>query len=157
MKTRPRTTSTPLRMPSFTKLISLYLLCQKLVDLKAANMVIDEIVRFGGKVWGIPLFTPTSLAYASTAKNDPLRAMVRDYWMYKSSNVERQALRADDFPVECLVDVALATLERFDGVPLDRADLAMSVRILCLNDKCQYPLHDDKHPQCGVKEERDGM
>lgn len=141
----------------FTKLISLYLLCQKLVDLETANMVIDEIVRFGGKAWSIPLLAPTSLAYSTTVKHDPLRALVRDYWMYESSNVERQALRADDFPAECLVDIALATLERFDGVPLDRADLAMSVRTLCLVDKCRYHLHDDKNPQCGVKAERDGL
>jgi hypothetical protein len=55
------------------------------------------------------------------------------------------------------VDVALATLERLDGVPLDRADLAMSVRTLCMREKFRYHLHDDKQPQCGVKEERDGM
>lgn len=103
------------------------------------------------------LLDPTSLAYDSTVEGAPLRKLVRDYWMYESSNVERQALRASDFPVECLQDIALAVLERFDRLPLDRADLAMSPRTLCLRDKCRYPLHDRQHPQCRAKEERDGM
>jgi len=141
----------------FTKLIKLYLLCLKLIDFKAANMVVDEIVRFGDKAGSIPLLGPTSLAYGNTVEGAPLRNLIRDYWMYESSNVERQALRAEEFPVECLQGIALAVLERFDGLPLERADLAMSPRTLCLQDKCRYHLHDDKHPQCGVKVERDGM
>jgi hypothetical protein len=141
----------------FSKLISFYLLCVKLIDFKAANLAIDEIVRFGDMFKVIPLLGPTSLAYGSTAEDAPLRKLVRDYWMYESSNLERQALRAEEFPVECLQDVALAVLERFDGLPLERADLAMSPRTLCLQGKCRYHLHDDKNPQCGVKVERSGM
>lgn len=63
----------------FTKLIRLYLLCAKLIDFKAAYLVIDEIVRFADEVRCIPLQAPTSLAYASTAEVSPLRALLRDY------------------------------------------------------------------------------
>lgn len=141
----------------FTKLIRLYLLCEKLIELKAANMVIDEIVRFSDMARVIPLLAPTSLAYSSTANGASLRKLLRDYWMYESSRVERQELRAEDFPAECLQDIALAALERLDGLPLERADINMSVRALCTRDKCRYHLHDRLHPQCGVKEERGGM
>jgi hypothetical protein len=141
----------------FTRLIRLYLLCEKLIDLKAANIVIDEIVRFSDMARVIPLLVPTSLAYGSTANGASLRKLLRDYWMYESSRVERQELRADGFPAECLQDIALAALERLDGLPLERADINMSVRTLCLREKYRYHLHDRLHPQCGVKEERDGM
>lgn len=144
----------------FTRLISLYLLCERLIDFKAANMVIDEITRFGFDAGVIPLLGPTSLVYTSTAKGSPLRALLRDYWMHESGNIDRETLLADDFPVECLQDIALAMLKKFDEFPqnpFSRNDLALSVRTLCLKDKCRYHLHDDKHPQCGVKEESIGM
>lgn len=141
-------------------MIRLYLLCEKLIDFKAANLVIDEIVRFADEVRCIPLAGPTSLAYASTVEGSPLRALLRDCWVYDSGNVERPALRADGFPVECLQDVALSVLERFDEFPQNafvRGDLALSVRTLCVREKCRYHLHDENHPQYGVKEERDGV
>lgn len=141
-------------------MICLYLLCEKLIDFKAANMVIDEIVSFADEVRCIPLQAPTSLAYASTAEGSPLRALLRDYWVYDSGTVERRVLRADGIPVECLQDVALAVLEKFDEFPQNafvRGDLALSVRTLCVREKCRYHLHDEKHPQCGVKEEGDGV
>ena len=144
----------------FAKLISLYLLCEKLIDFKAANMVIDKITRFGFDAGVIPLLAPTSLVYNSTAKGSPLRALLRDYWMHDSGNIDRETLLADDFPVECLQDIALAVLKKFDEFPqnpFSRHELALSVNTLCLKEKCRYHLHDDKHPQCGVKEERDGM
>jgi hypothetical protein len=144
----------------FTKLISLYLLCERLIDFKAANMVIDEITRFSLNTGVIPLLAPTSLVYNSTAKGSPLRKLLCDYWMYDSGNIDRETLLADDFPVECLQDVALAVLKKFDEFPQNpfiRSDLALSVRTLCLKEKCRYHLHDDKDPQCGVKEQSDGM
>ena len=120
-------------------------------------MVIDEIIRFSFFAGVIPALAATSLAYANTAKGAPLRALLRDYWLYESGNLDRQFLEADDFPVECLVDVALAGLARLDGFPIDRLDLNLSVRTLCFRNKCRYHLHYDKHPLCGVKEETSGM
>ena len=144
----------------FTKLINLYLLCERLIDFNAANAVIDEITRFGFFAGVIPLLTPTSLVYNSTAKGSPLRKLLCDYWMHESGNIDRETLLAEDFPVECLQDIALAVLKKFDEFPqnpFSRHELAFSVRTLCLKNKCRYHLHDDKHPTCGVKEERDGM
>jgi hypothetical protein len=154
---QPDTSANNKQTALFTKLISFYLLCIKLIDFKAANMVIDEVIRFSDLARVIPPQAASSLAYTSTAQGAPLRALLRDYWMYKSGNVERLALRADDFSVECLQDVILAALDRLDKLPLERANLNMSVRTLCLRDKCRYHLHDHQHPQCGAKEERNGM
>lgn len=157
LSVQPETSANDKQTARFTKLIRFYLLCVKLIDFKAANMAIDEIIRFSGLARVVPPLAATSLAYSSTAEGAPLRALVRDYWMYESGNVERRALSAEDFPVECLQDVILAALDRLDELPLERADLNMSVRTLCLRDKCRYHLHGRQHPQCGVEEERNGM
>lgn len=144
----------------FSKLINLYLLCEELLDFKAANMVIDQIIRFSFCAGVIPLLAPTALAYNSTVKGSLLRKLLCDYWMHESGNIDRETLLAEDFPVECLQDIIIAVLEKFNEfpfVPIHRNDLALSVRTLCFRDKCRYHLHDDKHPPCGVKGERDGM
>jgi hypothetical protein len=140
----------------FTKLIGLYLLCQRLIDFKAANMVIDEVIRLtnAGKI--IPMRGPIVLAYSSTIKDHPLHALIRDYWIYESSNTERRVLRADDFPAECLQDITLALLGKFDEFPLRQFNLNLSVGTLCLRDKCRYHSHDEKHRRCVVKEEHTG-
>jgi hypothetical protein len=90
----------------FSKLINLYLLCEELLDFKAANMVIDQIIRFSFCAGVIPLLAPTSLAYNSTVQGSLLRKLLRDYWMYESGNIDRETLLAEDFPVECLQDIA---------------------------------------------------
>lgn len=109
----------------------MYLLAERLVDSKTANIASGKIIRSVD--------------------------LVRDHWMYESGNVKRRAFRVDDFPVECLQDVIIAAFDRLDELPLERADLNMSVRTLCLRDKCRYHLHGRQHPQCGVNEKRDGM
>ena len=86
----------------FTTIISLQLLCQKLIDFKAANIVIDEMIRFSSTVKTIPSQGPIALAYGSALKDNPLRSLLRDYWIYESGNANRQVLCAEDFPAECL-------------------------------------------------------
>jgi len=140
----------------FMKLIGLYLLCQKLIDFKAANAVIDEIIRLSNAAKIIPLHGPTALAYEHTVKGNPLRALLRDYWIYESSITERKILRTNDFPAECLRDITLALLGKFDELPLRPISLNLSLGTLCLRDKCRYHSHDEKHPRCVVKEEHTG-
>lgn len=66
----------------FEKFIELYILALELIDLKTANMVIGEIMRTYDSFGCIPTEGPVSLAYASTAKGDPLRTLMCDYWVY---------------------------------------------------------------------------
>ncbi|GAB7331757.1 hypothetical protein MBLNU13_g03725t2 [Cladosporium sp. NU13] len=55
----------------FEKLIRLYLLAERLIDLKTVNIATDEITRTSNYLGLIPLQGPISLAYASTAKYNP--------------------------------------------------------------------------------------
>ena len=125
-------------------LIKLYLLADKLQDLATANMVIDELMDFVAKAAQIPRYAPTSLAYNSTAGNNPLRALLRDYWVYQMPTDGADLLKANNFPKDFLRDVAA----EFMLLRLGKATTQDCKRDKC-SEKCLYHQHDDEHPQCG--------
>jgi hypothetical protein len=125
-------------------LIKLYLLADKLQDLTTANMVMDELMDFVAKAAQIPRYTPTSLAYNSTAGSNPLRALLRDYWIYQMPNDGADLLKANNFPKDFLRDVAA----EFMLLRLGKATTQDRKRDKC-PEKCLYHQHDDEHPLCG--------
>lgn len=86
----------------FEMLIRLYLLAERLVDFKTANMVIAEIIRASRLLGCIPTQGPISLAYASTVEGSPLRKLLRDYWICESASThtDHERIRAAGFPLE---------------------------------------------------------
>lgn len=137
----------------FTKFIELYVLAQKMIDFQTANMVIDEIIRFRetAKVVPVPMQAAISLAYKFTVKNDPLRRLLRDCWVCDPRKTDREVLLADDFPVECLQDIAVASLTSIDEYLSRRWQLHpfTSIRELCGADKCHYHRQDKTlAPKC---------
>jgi hypothetical protein len=139
----------------FTKLIQLYLLAERLVDLKTVNIVTSEIIRFSDAIRAIPTQISISLAYAATAVGSPLRRLLRDFWIYDGAVTSREHIRAAGFPVECLQDIAVAMLriahEGNPGVDLGRQNLSD----LCSHEVCRYHQHDEMHPECS--DEDSGM
>ena len=87
-------------------LIKVYLLADKLQDLATANMIMDKLIKFVAQTGEIPKHGPTSLAYNSTADSSPLRALLRDYWVYQIPTDGADHLKANDFPKDFLQDVA---------------------------------------------------
>lgn len=131
----------------FEKLIRLYLLAERLIDLKTANLVIGEIIRFSDASIFIPTHIPVSLAYAATTTGSPLRKLSRDFWVYGSVNTNTERLRTDGFPSEFLQDIAIEMLR----VAHDESarDFYSSIKNICSRNKCSYHQHDAMHPQCG--------
>lgn len=126
--------------------VKLYLLADKLQDLTTANMVIDELVRFVAKTTEVPKQALTSLAYDSTVSSSPLRALLRDYWVYHMPTDGADHLKANDFPKDFLQDVATELML----LKLGKATTEDCKRDKC-SDKCLYHQHDDEHPRCGAK------
>jgi hypothetical protein len=135
----------------FEKLIGLYLLAERLVDLRTANTVIDEIIRARDVLRCIPTQGPITLAYASTEKGDPLRKLLRDFWTNDSTTVrthprtDRERLRDAGFPLECLQDIAIEALEM---VREDDYGSYMTVQRIYSANMCHYHQHDELHPRC---------
>ena len=131
----------------FEKLIGMYILALELIDFKTANMIVGEIMLTSDSFGRIPTHGPVSLAYASTAKGDPLRKLLRDYWIYQSvsTRTDSERLRTADFPAECVQDIAIELLEIAD-THFD--DFAKAFKDLCSDDVCRYHHHSEMHPDC---------
>ena len=112
-----------------------------------ANMIVGEIMLTSDSFGRIPTHGPVSLAYASTAKGDPLRKLLRDYWIYQSvsTRTDSERLRTADFPAECVQDIAIELLEIAD-THFD--DFAKAFKDLCSDDVCRYHHHSEMHPDC---------
>lgn len=135
----------------FEKLIRLYILAAKLVDFETASMVVDKIIRTSDSLGFIPTQGPISVAYASTDKGSPLRALLRDYWIYESALIETDSerLRADNFPVECLQDIAIEMLRIVNECA---GNFDETVKDLCSADVCRYHHHNGLYTRCVVGE-----
>ena len=131
----------------FEKLVRLYLLAERLVDLKTANMAVGEIVRSSNCFGVIPTQGPVSLAYGSTATGSPLRRLLRDYWIFESVSVHdgSERLRTAGFPPEFVQDIAVEML-RIVGE--DFNDFDKTVMDVCCEEVCRYHQHDELHPGC---------
>jgi hypothetical protein len=129
------------------KFIELYILAMELIDLKTTNMIIGEIILASDSFGCIPTQGPVSLAYASTAKGDPLRTLLRDFWVYRSASTETdsECLRTAGFPAECVQDIAI---ELLDIAKLHFTDFDKVFKDLCSDDLCHYHNHNAMHPEC---------
>ena len=98
-------------------LIKLYLLADKLQDFATANIIMDQLIKFVAETGEIPKHGPTSLAYNSSACSNPLRALLRDYWVYHMPTDVADHLKTNNSPKDFLQDVAtelmLLKLDKF--------------------------------------------
>lgn len=131
----------------FEKLISLYLLAKRLNDCKTANTVVDEIVRFNITTSRIPSQPPVSLAFTSTSKDEPLRSLLQDFWIFDAGDADIERLRTLEYPHDFVHGVAIGLLE-VKNTPPDLRDDYQSVSSNCDQDGCCYHSHDEKHPKC---------
>lgn len=133
----------------FEKHIMLYLLAKRVNDLKTANAVIDEIIRFSDSMHMIPAQPPISQAYTGTHKFEPLRKLLQDIWIYDAAVADIQRLRTSSFPYDFVHGVAVGLLE-VDRTPTEERDYLWSASSNCDQDVCYYHLHDEKHPRCAT-------
>jgi hypothetical protein len=92
-------------------LIDIYLLADKYLDPTTANPVIDKLAKFVvGKPWTTDEAT-ISHVYASTGDRNPLRKLVRDWWLFSADQswaLERP--KSDrQLPLEFLQDLIIET------------------------------------------------
>jgi hypothetical protein len=131
----------------FSKLVRMYLLAERLVDSKTANIASGEIIRSVDRLGCIPTQAPISLAYACSTRESPLRNLLRDFWIYESFSygTSRERLRTSGFPPDFVQDIAIEMLRVASG---DVLELTRTVEDICSIDECHYHQHDELHPQC---------
>lgn len=131
-------------------LIDLYLLADRLQDMKTANLVMDELIRFSTK--GNQALTGDIIrrAYDSTIHGNPLRRYVRDVHVYETGSVDYMDFHVDPGHAEFTRDVVVEVLrlkdpnehETVKSVYRARRDRGRFV------DECYYHQHNETHPRC---------
>jgi RNA recognition motif-containing protein len=92
-------------------LIKLYVLADKLIDLHAANLVIDEMIHLADTFEHLPGSTFTNVVYECTPTGSPLRVLFRDWHLHECHYAWCQDLspQEESLPVEFLKDLVIET------------------------------------------------
>lgn len=131
-------------------LVMLYLLADKLQDPTTANVVIDEISRFGEEIHTNLGVVAVNLAYKGTTHGNPLRRYIRDCFVLDYEPSFYMDIHTRDYPGEFYRDVTVQYLRLKDVNGSKTVDEVYRGRVSEIYelDKCRYHQHNDKHPRC---------
>lgn len=134
----------------YMALFKLYILADKLEDLKSANLIMDDILLFGGKYTRMLGSMPTNFVYDRTPPNSTLRNLIRDTMVYE--NAGRHFLDepfADKLPHQLLLDVVKEHRHiKFEQAGPHGSFSDVYEKRLSNFPKCRYHQHNDRHPEC---------
>lgn len=133
-----------------TSLAKLWILADRLADMRLRNAVIDKLVAglsdgFEGNI-GMLYFPPelTTLVWSNTTADRPLRRLVLDYYIAIVWSDEVKA-HWDDFQLEFMKDLAIAAMEK------DERSEKKHYRpreIVHKYRRCYYHEHSEECPDC---------
>ncbi|GAB7331748.1 hypothetical protein MBLNU13_g03718t1 [Cladosporium sp. NU13] len=109
-------------------------------------MIMEELIKFVAETGEIPKHGATSIAYNSAASSNPLRTLLRDYWVYQMPADGADHLKASNFPKDFLQDIATELMLLKLGETTTK-----NVNWSVCSDKCLYHQHDDEHLRCGAQ------
>jgi hypothetical protein len=131
-------------------LIRLYVLADKLCDLKSANMVVDRLVCYSDETKSIPGAEEIELAYNSTASGSPLKAVFCDYFIHESGSGFFNDQDVSKIPREFYHDIAVRYLNiksKKNKDPSVNIEAAFFEKVSA-KPRCIYHQHDSKVPLC---------
>lgn len=82
-------------MDVFSGLVEIWVLAEKIEDLRTANEVVDEIQRRHGISGRFPGAQSVNVAFAETTTYSPLRRLLEDYFVLEAGPADYEALRAE--------------------------------------------------------------
>lgn len=132
---------------NFTRLVKLYILADKVGDLRTSNMVIDEIIRHSDATQAIPSESVLALVYDCTPPKSPLRKLMVDYWTHECPTLLNED--AEKLPEAMLVELAREFAKAIECGEIDRRPTH--------EQKCRhYHQHGEGEPECeDVRSESD--
>lgn len=124
----------------FKLLIDLYLLAGvRLWDDRTAHLAIDEIVRFSHDFDVIPE-SSVDWAYENTEKDDRLRWLMRDFWIYETALAGSKRLLNEPFlHDDAMHDIAIGLLPHIEHI----SGFEDTVKENVDGDKCYYHDHEN--------------
>lgn len=124
------------------RLVKLNLLSKRLMDCETRNIVSDEIIRFCGHTGGFPSRDLINWVYwpDQTGKTDPLRKLLRDYWIFDAGDRDPRQLRIKGDALQFILDFEKA-----------RGEIGPSEKVVSDNreeNPCCYHYHEDGTTRC---------
>lgn len=139
-------------------LTDLYLLADRLRDMRTANLVMDELIRFSVK--GDESFTDEVVrrAYNATAHGNPLRKLLRDECVYATNSTDYRYLHVDTGHPEFTRDVMVEFIRLRDSAANEKVEDVYKLHDNhgWYTDKCHYHQHDETHPRCVPEPGKEG-
>jgi hypothetical protein len=130
----------------FARLIRLYLLADKLGDLKTANKPIDRIIKFSDRNASAPEYGIVEMVVAETPENLPLRRLMVDFYVHE---VTANSLDEDN----AAYPHGFHALVAREFVKLRNGDIDET--LIKYQPRCHYHQHDASCPGCEENEDEE--
>jgi hypothetical protein len=137
-----------------TGLVKLWILADRVADVRLRNAVIDELTfKLEERTEiedRISLFPPalTTHVWSSTTANRPLRRVALDYYVGLVTAAQVKTQR-DDFEPEFLKDIMVAAMEKIED---DDKEHYPPHKLVEREGQCYYHEHDEQCPPCSEKQ-----
>jgi hypothetical protein len=133
----------------FHALTKLFVLADKVGDLLTANLITDEIVAYSDQASLIPDGVVIDLAYSSTVSTSPLRALMRDYFVFEADEIhvdeDIQSKHHTEFFRDIITEYMKVKKRNVESATTVKSALDMAVSDIA---KCKYHQHDNNVPRC---------
>jgi len=130
------------------------LLADRLQDFRTSNVVISELIKYATDNSVVPRSSTVAHVYKSTVAGNPLRRLMRDFWVLNGCLDARVDTDAEPVPglVEALLDIyheSIRLLRRDDSARI----LNVFWQHLEARRKCYYHVHGQGVPACEPERE----
>ncbi len=136
----------------YLELVRLYVLADRSRDLRAANAVIDGIIRYSDTTWSLPPKSAIRLAMNSTPPKSALQRLVRDYCVQEAGPQwivdPEKPDDGEELPRSFLVAVAEEFMTRRRQANYGERVADTYSRRIKEMPRCHYHQHDDSCPPC---------
>jgi hypothetical protein len=134
----------------FFFLAKVYLQADKLQDLTATNLVIDEFIRFSKVTRRNLAVYVVNHIYESTVHGSPFRKLMRDFRVHETSSREYLEFHVNKYHEDFCRDTTVELLRALDGDSIEPSKCEKSLGIsqkMCA-DSCAFHLHNEHCPRC---------
>lgn len=127
--------------------VDMYILADKLQDVRTSNLVIDSLIKISKEVDLIPTTDSiTHLVYEKTPPGSTLRQLLVDFMVYQAD----PSIDVDNMPFEMMAEI----FREARGVHLKavRANNTWDLEdCACSRPRCYYHVHDEENPEAECK------
>ena len=131
------------------RLVLTYVLADKLADVIASNMIIDEIARYSDRVGKVPSSDALKATLSNTLEGSAIQRLLLDYYVHEANALSMETICTKEFvPGEFLHRILKEKARLEDTHRKGKICEVFQVGYV-MKHLCHYHQHDEEHPSCG--------